>query len=164
MGIRKGLVEEVKSFDLLFQDSPDIAFLKKKLKVEGDFPMSKKSAMKDPRTNKRPLQALTRKQQVAALRTLKAQEVADNVAGSIRDAVKQEVELQLGSIKDVMMELIDSVSKLEKEVYMDEGDSSDRQEGEEALEDALDPEVVQESGIERPDDFSIDNAYKPASG
>ena len=144
--------------------------------------MSKKSAMKNKSTGKRPLQALTRKQQVAALRTLKAQEVAENVAGSIRDAVKQEIELQLGSIKETMFELIDTVTKIEERVCVDEEETSnelpdygmsseasyyedvrhkreqdesnslDRQQGTEAPEIPGDPEVVQGSGIEESDD------------
>ncbi len=107
--------------------------------------MSKKSAMKNKLTGKRPLQALTRRQGVVALRTLKAQEVAENVAGSIREAVKQEVELQLGAIKDTMFDLIDRVVKLE-------GNSPDRQRGAEASEVSSDPEVVQGPGIEGPTD------------
>ncbi len=56
---------------------------------------------------------ITRKQQVAALRTMKAQEVAEHVASHIREAVKQEVEKQVGVLKSTMLDLIDRVMNLE---------------------------------------------------
>ena len=118
--------------------------------------MSKKSAMIDKKTGKRPLQELTRKQQVAALRSMKTQEIAGRVAENIQEAVKQEVELQLATTKDAVFDLIDTVVKLEKEVYGDEGDSADRQSGTEAPEVPFDSEVVQGSGIEGSDDCGPD--------
>lgn len=67
--------------------------------------MSKKSA--------KPAGPVTRKQQVAALRTLKTQQVASAVAQNIREAVKAEVETQLKAIRDTILSLIDRVLDLE---------------------------------------------------
>lgn len=144
----------MKPFDLLFQDSPSVAFFKEKLGIKGDFPMSKKSAMMNKLTGKRPLQALTRKQQVAALRSLKAEEVAVAVGADVRHAVRAEVAVQLDKIKTKMLFLIDQVMELEKAVYPDESNCADRQQGAEASKVPGDPEVVQGSGVERSDSYS----------
>lgn len=57
---------------------------------------------------------ITRRQQVAAIRQLKGEEIASAVATTIREAVKQEVELQIKAIKDTMFDLIDRVVGLEE--------------------------------------------------
>ncbi len=130
--------------------------------------MSKPSAMRNRLTDKRPLQELTRRQQVAALRTMKAEEVAANVAGHIRDAVKQEVETQLKSLKDTMFQLIDRVVEMEGEIdklrehkartWCDEGNSDSGSERAEAPPIPKDNEVVQEPGEQGSDHFSPDRA------
>jgi len=56
---------------------------------------------------------ITRRQQVAAIRQIKGQEIATAVASNIRDAVKQEVETQLKAIKDTMLDMIDRVVDME---------------------------------------------------
>jgi hypothetical protein len=67
---------------------------------------------------------------------MKAQEVATVVADQIRDAVKQEVETQVGALKSTMLNLIDRVIDLES-------NSPDRQKREEAPSIPQDDEVVQ---------------------
>lgn len=86
---------------------------------------------------------------MAALRTLKAEEVAEHVADSIRQAVQQEVVVQLGKIKIEMLNLIDKVVELESHCVS-------RQSGAETPEVSGDPEVVQGPRIEGPDDHSSD--------
>lgn len=117
--------------------------------------MSKRSA--------KPPGPITRRQQVAAIRQVKGQEIATAVAGTIRDAVKQEVETQLKTIKDTMFDLIDrvenycqeteevvnfltkAVSDLEEEVYMNEGDGDSGPKRTEASSVQQDNQVVSES-------------------
>ena len=105
--------------------------------------MSKKSA--------KPAGPITRRQQVAAIRQVKGQEIASAVAKNIREAVSQEVDLQLKKIKDTVLEMIDRVAQCEARqnaVLMrrvhDERDSGDRQERTEAVEIQSIGEVVQE--------------------
>ena len=56
---------------------------------------------------------ITRRQQVAAIRQIKGQEIATAVASNIREAVKQEVEQQLKAIKDTMFDMIDRIVDME---------------------------------------------------
>ncbi len=66
--------------------------------------MSKRSA--------KPAGPITRRQQVAAVRQIKSDEIAAAVGKDVRHAVKQEVEVQLKVIKDTMLSLIDRVVDL----------------------------------------------------
>ncbi len=68
--------------------------------------MSKKSA--------KPAGPITRRQQVAAIRQVKGQEIAEAVSTRIREAVQQEVEQQLSGIKSTMFDLLDRVVELEQ--------------------------------------------------
>lgn len=61
-------------------------------------------------------QPITRRQQVEALRRLKADEVAANLADKIREAVRQEVEIQLKAVRDTVLNCIDRTMDLEKMV------------------------------------------------
>ncbi len=104
---------------------------------------------------------ITRRQQIAGLRQMKAQEVAESVAANIRGAVKQAVDEELKKIKDTMLDLIDRVVDLEtkgsdgKPMLMQEpGGTIDRngdsgQEGTEAPEVPEDDEVVPKPIISR---------------
>jgi hypothetical protein len=56
---------------------------------------------------------ITRRQQVAAIRQIKGNEIASAVAERIREAVKDEVDRQLKPLKDTMFDLIDRVAELE---------------------------------------------------
>lgn len=133
--------------------------------------------MSKPSAKPAPL-VITRKQQIAALRTMKAQEVASNVAKHIREAVEQEVEKQLAGIKASWLGLIDKVADMEarnnlgtlsegEQNYLkkerDEGDSNDRQERAEALEVQQDIEVVPNKGLKGGDHNGGDGAEGPAS-
>lgn len=56
---------------------------------------------------------ITRRQQVAAIRQIKGQEIASAVASNIREAVKDEVDRQLKAVKDTVLNMIDRVVELE---------------------------------------------------
>lgn len=102
--------------------------------------MSKRSA--------KPAGPITRRQQVAAIRQVKGQEIAEAVSTKIREAVKQEVEQQLSVIKSTMLDLIDRVVDLEQER---EGNRDDRPKRTEAVAVQQDDEVVQGEVVEGPD-------------
>lgn len=67
----------------------------------------------DRKRKPKPPGPITRRQQVEAVRQVKGQEIAAAVADRIRDAVKQEVKLQLKVVKDTMFMLIDRVTEVE---------------------------------------------------
>lgn len=84
---------------------------------------------------------ITRRQQVLALRQMKAEEVAANLADKIREAVKQEVEKQSKVLRDTMFDLMDRVDDLER-------NSGNGQERAETPQVSGGPEVVQEPSLE----------------
>lgn len=86
---------------------------------------------------------VTRRQQVAAVKQLKGEEIAAAVAKDIRAAVSQEVEAQLGKITDTMFQLIDRVVNLEQRMETtNDSDSADRSERTEAVTVQQNDEVV----------------------
>jgi hypothetical protein len=118
---------------------------------------------------------ITRRQQVAAIRQIKGQEIATAVASSIRKAVKQEVETQLKAIKDTMLDLIDRVLDCEarqnavlmqrvKDEVTSEGDGDDRPERAEGSEVLEVDEVVPDKGLEGEDRNGEDGTEGPTSG
>lgn len=98
---------------------------------------------------------ITRRQQVEALRTMKANEVASHLADRIREAVRQEVERQLQALRDTMVSCLDRIMDLEGHLQRTdatyEGGSDDRSEREEAAEVSVDTEVVPDQGVEGTD-------------
>ena len=131
---------------------------------------------------------VTRKQQVRALKELKAQEIGENVADRIREAVKDEVSKQLKPIVDTMTDLIDRVLDLETHQAKtfaptatvesgqmgsasvptlevpNEGDGSSGQPGEETAEVPVDDQVVQGPSSEGDDPPGTDEARDIARG
>lgn len=61
-------------------------------------------------------QPITRRQQIAALRQMKAEEVAANLGDKIREAVRQEVNQQLKAVKDTVLNCIDRVMEVEAKI------------------------------------------------
>ena len=111
----------------------------------------------------KPVGPITRRQQVAAVRQIKGQEIAAAVADSIREAVKQEVETQLRSITNPMLDLIDRVVDLEARQHavlmkrvQDDCDSPNRQERAEGSEVQQDVEMVQRPCFDGASDLGQD--------
>jgi len=118
---------------------------------------------------------ITRAQQVAAMRQIKGQEIAEAVSNNIREAVKQEVETQLKSIKDTVLDMIDRVVDCEarqnavlmqrvKDEVTDEGDGDDRPERTEALPVLQDTEVVSDERFVGQDCSGEDGEEGPQGG
>lgn len=105
----------------------------------------------------KPAGPITRRQQVAALRKIKTQEVAEAVASMITGNVREEVDRQLTGIKDTMFDLIDRMVGLES-------DSTDRHEGTEATLVPVDDKVVPEPSVQGAGDSGEDGAEGPNSG
>ncbi len=111
----------------------------------------------------KPVGPITRRQQVAAVRQIKGQEIAAAVADSIREAVKQEVETQLRSITNPMLDLIDRVVDLEARQHavlmkrvQDDCDSPNRQERAEGSKVQQDVEMVQRPCFDGASDLGQD--------
>ena len=82
--------------------------------------MSKRDQKAKERSrNREPVGPITRRQQVAAIRQVKGQEIAEAVSTKIREAVDQEVEQQLSVIKSTMLDLIDRGVDLEQQLNVD---------------------------------------------
>lgn len=101
---------------------------------------------------------ITRRQQVAAIRQIKGDEIAAAVSERIREAVKQEVEMQLKTVKDTMLDCLDRVVECEFKLEAadirrahDEGDGDDRQERTEDAPVLKVAEVVPDEGLEGED-------------
>lgn len=113
-------------------------------------------------------QPITRRQQVEALRKLKADEVAANLADKIREAVQDEVDRQLKAVKDTVMSTIDRVMDVEKIIQDwtvdNEGDCDDRQERAEGSPVPEDDEVVREQVVAGEDDPGEGGTEGPTSG
>ena len=103
-----------------------------------------------------PVGPITRRQQVAAVRQIKGQEIAAAVADNIREAVSQEVETQLQRIKDAMLSLIDRVVDLEQREILRDCNGADRQERAEGSEVQQDVEMVQRPCFDGASDLGQD--------
>lgn len=102
---------------------------------------------------------ITRRQQVAAVKQLKGEEIAAAVAKDIRAAVSQEVETHLGRITDTMLQLIDRVVDLEQRMETtNDSDRADRPERTEAVTVQQNDQVV--SGPH--DEFTDSDSPNPA--
>jgi len=114
---------------------------------------------------------ITRRQQVAALKQLKGDEIAAAVGKQIREAVKGEVETQLKTLSDTILNLIDRVVECEAKQNAvliqrvhDERDSDDRSERTEGPPVLKIAEVVPDESCDGEGCCSEDGAEGPGSG
>lgn len=98
---------------------------------------------------------ITRRQQVAAFKAMKGQEIAEAVGEKIRSATAEEVERQLAPIVKTILESLDRIKALE---IQDERDRDSRSEREEALSIQQDDEVVSEPCHDGASDCGADGA------
>ncbi|KKN68066.1 hypothetical protein LCGC14_0455200 [marine sediment metagenome] len=111
----------------------------------------------------KPIGPITRRQQVAAVRQIKGQEIAAAVADNIREAVSQEVETRLQKVMDTILSLLDRVVDLEARQHavlmkrvQDDCDSPNRQERAEGSEVQQDVEMVQRPCFDGASDLGQD--------